>query len=164
MPHGRVRGRGEHSEGRVVLKRDQRSQQLCYTNFYQKIKQRQTSEKQYDFAFGTHTHYLPPSLPRRPLAKFARDNFKYLFLAWAGGLAVSVFSSGSASAWFLFMSVLCCASLTYQWHFPSPTARKNIATIFYLIAHQKKKKKTKTKNKQSTLCHKNTIFIFACKL
>lgn len=109
-----------------------------------------------------HTHYLPPSLPRRPLAKFARDNFKYLFLAWAGGLAVSVFSSGSASAWFLFMSVLCCASLTYQWHFPSPTARKNIETIFYLIAH--KKKKWKTKNEQSTLCHKNTIFIFACKL
>lgn len=89
----------EGEQARGVLKRDQRSQQLCYTNFYQKIKQRQTSEKQYDFAFGTHTTSLPLSLSRRPLAKFARDNFKYLFLAWAGGgLAVSISSSGSKSA------------------------------------------------------------------
>lgn len=116
-------GTGAKTGKGTGLKRQQRSQQLCYTNFYQKIKQRQTSEKQYDVAFGT----LSPPSPLCPLLSLfllaghlpSLPEITLNIYSWSAIFAsisiyISSSGSGSGSARFLLESVLCCASLTYQ--------------------------------------------------
>lgn len=111
----------------------------------------------------THTTYLPPC-PAGPLPSLPEITLN--IYSWPGQADSP--SPSSVQAQRLPDFCLCPFYVALVWHIsdtsPPPQPVKTLQQYFIWLHTKKKKKKTKTKNKQSTLCHKNTIFIFACKL